>query len=96
MDRSSYGLTVFYTLWPTLEHVQAPGGAAPLPRTGSRDEFMTRLSCARTASLALSVVQMPVEEKVNELFHLAEELENWVNRTAKVEEEPSLSSPERT
>ena len=83
MDRSSYGLTVFYTLWPALEHVQAPGGAAPSPRAGSRDEFITRLSWARTASMGLSVVDMPVKEKVKELFHLAEELEKWVKRPAK-------------
>jgi histone H3/H4 len=45
-----------------------------------RDEFITRLSCARTASLAFSVVQMPVEEKLKELFHVAEELAKWVKR----------------
>jgi hypothetical protein len=59
---------------------QAQAPTVPPTRTGSRDEFITRLSCTRTASLALSVVQMPVEEKVKELFHLAEELENWVKR----------------
>ena len=55
-------------------------GTVPSARTGSRDEFIARLSCARTASMALSVVDMPVKEKVKELFHLAEELEKWVKR----------------
>jgi len=63
-----------------FKKAQAQAGTAPLARTGSRDEFITRLSCARTASLALSVVQMPVKEKVKELFDLADELEKWVNR----------------
>ena len=62
------------------KRAQAQTGTAPPARTGSRDEFITRLSCARTASLALSVMQMPVKEKVEELFHLAEELEKWVKR----------------
>jgi len=71
-----------------------PSGAkprtVPAGRAGSRDEFITRLSCARTASLALSVVQMPAEEKVKELFHVAEELEKWVKRpSARGEEEDS-------
>ena len=65
-----------------FKKAQAQAGTVPSARTGSRDEFITRLSCARTASLALSVVQMPVKEKVKELFHLAEELEKWVKRHA--------------
>jgi len=56
-----------------FKKAQAQAGTVPSVRTGSRDEFIARLSCARTASLALSVVQMPVEEKTEELFHLAEE-----------------------
>jgi len=56
-----------------FKKAQAQAGTVPSSRTGSRDEFITRLSCARTASMALSVVDMPVKEKVKELFHLAEE-----------------------
>jgi len=65
-----------------FDTAQGTAKTTPSARAGSRDEFISRLSCARTASLALSVVQMPVEEKVKELFHLAEELEKWVNRPA--------------
>jgi len=68
-----------------FKKAQAQAGTVPSVRTGSRDEFIARLSCARTASLALSVVQMPVEEKTEELFHLAEELEKWVKRPAAEE-----------
>jgi hypothetical protein len=35
--------------------------------------------------MALSVMDMPVKEKVKELFHLAEELEKWVRRPAEEE-----------
>jgi len=63
-----------------FKKAQAQAERPPTARTGSRDELITRLSCARTASLALSVVQMPVKEKVKELFELAEELEKWVRR----------------
>ena len=64
------------------EFKKAPArvGTAPSARTGWRDEFIARLSCLRSASLVVSVVQMPVKEKVKELFHLAEELEKWVSR----------------
>ena len=41
----------------------------PAP-THSRDKPITRLSCAPTTSLALSVVQMPVNERVKDLFLL--------------------------
>ncbi len=68
-----------------FKKAQAQAGTLPSARTGSRDEFITRLSCARSASLALSVVDLPVKEKVKELFHLAEELEKWVKRPARSE-----------
>jgi len=68
-----------------FKKAQAQGGSVPSAGTGSRDEFIARLSCARSASLALSVVDMPVKEKVKELFHLAEELEKWVKRPAAEE-----------
>ena len=32
------------------------------------------------APLVLSVAQVPADEKVKELFHLTEELEQWVKR----------------
>ena len=72
---------------PEAEFKKAQAQAPTMPpvRTGSRDEFITRLSCLRSASLALSVVQMPVEEKVKELLHLAEELEKWVKRPSGAE-----------
>ncbi len=78
-----------------FKKAQAQAGTAPSARTGSRDEFIARLSCARTASLALSVVQMPVKEKVKELFHLAEELEKWVRSTSDSGEEKD-TSPKQT
>lgn len=38
-------------------------------------------------------MQMPVDEKVNELFHLAEELDKWVKRATNEAEgaRPSAS-----
>jgi len=59
---------------------QAPSAA--LARTGSRDEFISRLSCLRSASLAVGIEQMPIEKKIKELFQLAEALEKWVKRPA--------------
>ena len=72
---------------------QVQAGTVPSARTGSRDEFITRLSCARTASMALSVVDMPVKEKVKELFHLAEELEKWVKRQPQREQPHGAAAP---
>ena len=55
----------------------------------SRDERITRLACARTASMALTRAKIPVKEKVKELFCLAEQLEKWVNRVGdEPEREP--------
>lgn len=68
-----------------FKKAQAQAPTVPVARTGSRDEFITRLSCARTASMALSVMDMSAKEKVKELFHLAEELEKWVKRPAREE-----------
>lgn len=73
---------------PEAEFKTAPAQVVPTgpaARAGSRDEFITRLSCARTASMALSVMDMPAREKVKELFHLAEELEKWVKRPSAQE-----------
>ena len=74
----------------------ASGQAAQRPagRTYSRENVITRLSCARTASLVLSVAEMPLEDRAKELFRLADKLEEWVTRPndAEGKEEPEGSS----
>jgi hypothetical protein len=56
--------------------------SGPAPRIGSRDEFITKLSCPRSAALVVTSIDAPAERKVEELLKLSERLEGWVGNKA--------------
>ena len=56
-------------------------GKTPVsPGMQKREETITRLSCIRTAAVALSHTEMPVEQREKNLLELATKLEKWVKR----------------
>jgi hypothetical protein len=63
----------------------APAKAEPpvSARTQDREETITRLSCIRTAAVALSNADIPAEHIENRLVELAGKLEKWVTRRAR-------------
>ena len=68
-----------------LPQKQAKGKAAskesttPVsPGAQKRGETITRLSCARTAAVALSHADMPVEQLEKRLFELTKRLRSWI------------------
>ncbi|MFO7898936.1 MAG: hypothetical protein R6V58_07735, partial [Planctomycetota bacterium] len=79
-----------------FEPAQTGSKTAPSARTRSRDAFIARLCCARSAALALSSARMPAAGKRKQLFHLAEEIEKWVNRTPAEGEEHDSSPGEHS
>ena len=51
-------------------------------RTQRREEVISRLSCARSADVALSYADIPEDEREKRLFDLATRLQEWVKEAA--------------
>lgn len=59
----------------------AQGNTPVSPGMQKREETITRLSCIRTAAVALSHAEIPQKELEQKFLGLAEQLEKWVGRS---------------